>query len=134
VRRNSGGNPSGKPKRMVPDPAYQGVNIMGKMSDKDMAYALAKNRETGKLTDKDMANARKSLNKMSDKDMAFALAKTRETGKLTDKDIKNAQVVIEELNPGKSIDVTEMAMGGYMDDMMVKKMMGGGYMKYKDKM
>jgi len=101
VRRNSGGNPSGKPKRMVPDPAYQGVNIMGKMSDKDMA---------------------------------FALAKTRETGKLTDKDIKNAQVVIEELNPGKSIDVTEMAMGGYMDDMMVKKMMGGGYMKYKDKM
>jgi hypothetical protein len=86
---------------MVPDPAYQGVNIMGKMSDKDKVYALARSRETGKLTDKD---------------------------------IKNAQEVIEELNPGKSIDVTEMAMGGYMDDKMVKKMMGGGYMNYKDKM
>jgi len=97
VRRNSGGNPSGKPKRMVPDPAYQGVNIMGKMSDKD-------------------------------------LARSRDMGKLTDKDVKNAQEIIEELNPGKSIDVTEMAMGGYMDDKMVKKMMGGGYMNYKDKM
>jgi len=82
---------------MVPDPAYQGVNIMGKMSDKD-------------------------------------LARSRETGKLTDKDIASAEAVIEQLNPGKSIDVTEMAMGGYMDDMMVKKMMGGGYMNYKDKM
>jgi len=55
----SGGNPSGKPKRMVPDPA-------------------------------------------------------------------------EELNPGKSVDVTEMAMGGYMDDEVAEKMMGG-YMKYEDK-
>lgn len=42
--------------------------------------------------------------------------------------------VIEDLNPGKSVDVTEMSMGGYMDDKMVKKMMGGGYMNYKDKM
>lgn len=42
--------------------------------------------------------------------------------------------VVEDLNPGKSVDVTEMAMGGYMDDKMVKKMMGGGYMNYKDKM
>lgn len=99
--RNSGGNPSGKPKRMVPDPAYQGVNIMGKVSNKDKAIALAK---------------------------------TRETGKLTDKDVENAMIAIEELNPGKSVDVTEMAMGGYMDDKMVKKMMGGGYMNYKDKM
>jgi hypothetical protein len=103
VRRNSGGNPSGKPKRMVPDPAYQGVNIMGKMSDKDMANPSS-------------------------------LARGRETGKLTDKDVENAMEVIEELNPGKSIDVTEMAMGGYMDDKMVKRMMGGGYMNYKDKM
>lgn len=123
MRRNSGGNPSGKPKRMVPDPAYQGVNIMGKMSDKDMAIALARSRETGKLTDKDIKNARVAV-----------LARSRETGKLTDKDIENAQEAIEQLNPGKSIDVTEMAMGGYMDDKMVKKMMGGGYMNYKDKM
>lgn len=121
MRRNSGGNPSGKPKRMVPDPAYQGVNIMGKMSDKDMANpsSLAGSRETGKLTNKDKA---------------IALAKTRETGKLTNKDIANAEAIIEQLNPGKSVDVTEMAMGGYMDDKMVKKMMGGGYMNYKDKM
>jgi len=38
----------------------------------------------------------------------------------------------EELNPGKSVDVTEMAMGGYMDGEIEKKMMGGymggGYM------
>lgn len=38
----------------------------------------------------------------------------------------------EELNPGKSVDVSEMAMGGYMDGEIEKKMMGGymggGYM------
>ena len=38
----------------------------------------------------------------------------------------------EELNPGKLVDVTEMAMGGYMDNKVAEKMMGG-YMKYEDK-
>ena len=38
----------------------------------------------------------------------------------------------EELNPGKTVDVSEMAMGGYMDDEVAEKMMGG-YMNYKDK-
>ncbi len=32
----------------------------------------------------------------------------------------------EELNPGKTVDVTEMANGGFMDDKMVNRMMGGG--------
>ena len=32
---------------------------------------------------------------------------------------------VEELNPGKSVDVTEMAKGGYMDGEIEKKMMGG---------
>ena len=65
-------------------------------------------------------------------DKAMALAKSRETGKLTDKDVAAAMQIIEELNPGKSVDVTEMAMGGYMDGEIEKKMMGGymggGYM------
>ena len=33
---------------------------------------------------------------------------------------------VEELNPGKTVDVTEMANGGYVDDKMVNRMMGGG--------
>lgn len=41
--------------------------------------------------------------------------------------------VVEDLNPGKSVDVTEMAKGGYMDDKAIMKMMGGGYAKYGDK-
>ena len=32
----------------------------------------------------------------------------------------------EELNPGKTMDVTQMAMGGMVDDKMVNRMMGGG--------
>ena len=32
----------------------------------------------------------------------------------------------EELNPGKTVDVTEMANGGFMNDKMVNRMMGGG--------
>jgi hypothetical protein len=35
--------------------------------------------------------------------------------------------VIEALNPGKSIDVTKMAKGGYMDEKAVMRMMCGGY-------
>lgn len=35
-------------------------------------------------------------------------------------------VMAEELNPGKTVDVTEMAMGGFVDDKMVNRMMGGG--------
>lgn len=35
-------------------------------------------------------------------------------------------VNVEELNPGKIVDVTAMATGGYMDDKAVSKMMGGG--------
>tara|TARA_R110001583_G_scaffold65352_2_gene188900 strand:+ start:763 stop:1044 length:282 start_codon:yes stop_codon:yes gene_type:complete len=70
--------------------------------------------------------------KKSRLDRAMSLAKSRETGKLTDKDIAAAMQIIEELNPGKSVDVTEMAMGGYMDGEIEKKMMGGymggGYM------
>lgn len=38
----------------------------------------------------------------------------------------------QELNPGKIVDVTEMSKGGYMDDDVAEKMMGG-YMKYEDK-
>ena len=38
----------------------------------------------------------------------------------------------EELNPGKLVDVSEMAKGGYMDNEVAEKMMGG-YMKYEDK-
>jgi hypothetical protein len=34
--------------------------------------------------------------------------------------------VAEELNPGKTMDVTQMAMGGMVDDKMVNRMMGGG--------
>ena len=37
----------------------------------------------------------------------------------------NMMDTAEELNPGKSVDVTEMAMGGYMDGEIEKKMMGG---------
>jgi len=33
---------------------------------------------------------------------------------------------VEELNPGKTVDVSEMAMGGFVDDKMVNRMMGGG--------
>ena len=70
--------------------------------------------------------------KKSRLDRAMSLAKSRETGKLTDKDIAAAMQIIEELNPGKSVDVTEMAMGGFMDGEIEKKMMGGymggGYM------
>ena len=35
-------------------------------------------------------------------------------------------VMAEELNPGKTVDVTEMAMGGPADEKMVARMMGGG--------
>ena len=35
-------------------------------------------------------------------------------------------VAVEELNPGKTMDVTGMAMGGMVDDKMVNRMMGGG--------
>ena len=35
-------------------------------------------------------------------------------------------VAVEELNPGKTMDVTEMAMGGMVDEKMVNRMMGGG--------
>ena len=80
MKKTSGGNRSGKPRRMVPDPTY-------------------------------------------------AFASSRETGKLTSKDLEAAAVV---LNPGKTVDVSEMAMGGYMDDEVAEKMMGG-YMNYKDK-
>tara|TARA_R100001224_G_scaffold64223_1_gene38450 strand:- start:253 stop:549 length:297 start_codon:yes stop_codon:yes gene_type:complete len=34
--------------------------------------------------------------------------------------------MVEELNPGKTMDVTQMAMGGMVDDKMVNRMMGGG--------
>jgi len=34
--------------------------------------------------------------------------------------------VVEELNPGKTVDVSEMALGGFVDDKMVNRMMGGG--------
>ena len=37
-----------------------------------------------------------------------------------------AEINVEELNPGKTVDVTAMATGGYMDDKAVSKMMGGG--------
>ncbi len=33
---------------------------------------------------------------------------------------------VEELNPGKVIDVTMMADGGFMEEKAVMKMMGGG--------
>ncbi len=35
-------------------------------------------------------------------------------------------VVVEELNPGKTMDVTGMAMGGMVDEKAVGRMMGGG--------
>jgi len=35
-------------------------------------------------------------------------------------------VMAEELNPGKIVDVSSMAMGGPVDEGMVNKMMGGG--------
>ena len=38
---------------------------------------------------------------------------------------------ISVVNPGKNVDVTLMAKGGYMDE-EVEKMMMGGYMAYKD--
>lgn len=59
-------------------------------------------------------------------DAAKKLAKSRETGKLTSKDIAAAKEVIEELNPGKTMDVTGMAMGGMVDEKAVGRMMGGG--------
>ena len=37
-----------------------------------------------------------------------------------------ADPAVEELNPGKTVDVSEMAMGGFVDDKMVNRMMGGG--------
>tara|TARA_B100001248_G_scaffold122944_1_gene92176 strand:- start:3694 stop:3999 length:306 start_codon:yes stop_codon:yes gene_type:complete len=37
-----------------------------------------------------------------------------------------AEINVEELNPGKMVDVTAMATGGYMDDKAVSRMMGGG--------
>lgn len=37
-----------------------------------------------------------------------------------------ADPAVEELNPGKMVDVSEMAMGGFVDDKMVNRMMGGG--------
>tara|TARA_R100000406_G_scaffold93910_1_gene84794 strand:- start:267 stop:851 length:585 start_codon:yes stop_codon:yes gene_type:complete len=39
--------------------------------------------------------------------------------------------LIKPLNPGKLIDVTEMAKGGFMDEEIEKRMMGG-YMEYKE--
>ena len=59
-------------------------------------------------------------------DAAKKLAESRETGKLTSRDIAAAKEAIEELNPGKTVDVTEMANGGFMNDKMVNRMMGGG--------
>lgn len=52
----------------------------------------------------------------------------------TKKGIADAQAYAEaeQLNPGKSVDVTEMMKGGYMNDKVAEKMMGG-YMKYEDK-
>ena len=35
-------------------------------------------------------------------------------------------VAVEELNPGKIMDVSEMAMGGPVDEKTVNRMMGGG--------
>ncbi len=35
-------------------------------------------------------------------------------------------VMAEELNPGKIVDVSAMAMGGPADEKMVARMMGGG--------
>lgn len=64
------------------------------------------------------------------KGIADAQAAARDSGgKLSDKD---KEVAVEALNPGKSVDVTEMMKGGYMDDKVAEKMMGG-YMKYEDK-
>ena len=39
--------------------------------------------------------------------------------------------LITPLNPGKLMDVTEMAKGGFMDEEIEKRMMGG-YMEYKE--
>ena len=39
--------------------------------------------------------------------------------------------LIKPLNPGKLIDVTEMAKGGFMDEEIEKRMMGG-FMEYKE--
>lgn len=41
--------------------------------------------------------------------------------------------LVETLNPGKTMDVTEMAMGGYMADEVAEKAMGGYMNNYKDK-
>ena len=38
-------------------------------------------------------------------------------------------VAVEELNPGKIMDVTGMAMGGMVDEKAVGRMMGGGHPK-----
>ncbi len=39
--------------------------------------------------------------------------------------------LITPLNPGKLMDVTEMAKGGFMDEEIERRMMGG-YMEYKE--
>ena len=125
------------------------------------ALKIAKLRETGKLTQKDIDAAKDTLFKLKDpsgrksnKDvvkgkkgggLASAINRVKrqqgvqgmKRGGLSGGNPSGApkrmvpDPAISVVNPGKNVDVTLMAKGGYMDE-EVEKMMMGGYMAYKD--
>lgn len=134
---------------------------MNKKDIQSDALKIAKLRETGKLTQKDINAAKDTLFKLKDpsgrksnKDvvkgkkgggLASAINRVKrqqgvqgmKRGGLSGGNPSGApkrmvpDPAISVVNPGKNVDVTLMAKGGYMDE-EVEKMMMGGYMAYKD--
>ena len=134
---------------------------MNKKDIQSDALKIAKLRETGKLTQKDINAAKDTLFKLKDpsgrksnKDVVkgkkgggLASAINRVKRQQGVQDMKRGGLsggnpsgapkrmvpdpAISVVNPGKNVDVTLMAKGGYMDE-EVEKMMMCGYMAYKD--
>ena len=126
---------------------------MNKEDIQSDALKIAKLRETGKLTQKDIDAAKNTIKQVNTKKvskkkgggLASAINRVKrqqgvqgmKRGGLSGGNPSGApkrmvpDPAISVVNPGKNVDVTLMAKGGYMDE-EVEKMMRGGYMAYKD--
>jgi len=126
---------------------------MNKEDIQSDALKIAKLRETGKLTQKDIDAAKNTIKQVNTKKvskkkgggLASAINRVKrqqgvqgmKRGGLSGGNPSGApkrmvpDPAISVVNPGKNVDVTLMAKGGYMDE-EVEKMMMGGYMAYKD--
>ena len=115
---------------------------------KSDALKIATLRDPGKLTQKDIDRAKDTIKQVNTKKgggLASAINRVKRQqgvqgmrrGGLSGGNPSGApkrmvpDPAISVVNPGKNIDVTLMAKGGYMDE-EVEKMMMGGYMAYKD--